>query len=61
MPKVVMVGTRRGDFGKDFAAVHGTGPVVVVDLVGAEYHRFVVTADDAGGVAARLRAATGVD
>jgi hypothetical protein len=38
---------------------HGTGPAVVVDLVGAEYHRFVVTADDAGAVAARLRAATG--
>jgi hypothetical protein len=61
MPKVVMVGTRRGDFGKDFAAVHGTGPAVVVDMVGAEYHRFVVTADDAGAVAVRLRAATGGD
>jgi hypothetical protein len=39
--------------------VHGTGVAVVVDLVGADYHRFVVTADDAGAVAARLRAATG--
>ena len=61
MPKVVAVGTRRGDFGKDFAAVHGAGPAVVVDLAGAEYHRFVVTAHDAGAVAARLRAASGAD
>ena len=60
MPKVVAVGTRRGDFGKDFAAVHGTGPAVVVDMAGAEYHRFVVTADDAGAVAARLRSAAGI-
>lgn len=59
MPNTVMVGTRRGDFGKDFAAVHGTGPAVVVDLAGADYHRFVVTATDAQGVTARLRAATG--
>ena len=58
MPNMVAVGTRRGDFGKDFAAVHGTGPAVVVDLAGADYHRIVVTASDAEGVAARLRAAT---
>jgi len=57
LPNVVMVGTRRGDFGKDFAAVHGTGPAVVVDLAGAEYHRLVATIRDAKGVAARLRAA----
>jgi hypothetical protein len=32
VPQVIAVGTRRGGFGKDFAAVHGTGPAVVVDL-----------------------------
>jgi uncharacterized protein len=58
LPNTVMVGTRRGGFGKDFAAVHGTGPAVVVDLAGAEYHRLVVTDPDAEGVASRLRAAT---
>ena len=34
LPNVIAVGTRRGGFGKDFAAVHGKGPAIVVDLVG---------------------------
>lgn len=57
MPNVIAVGTRRGGFGKDFAAVHGTGPAVVVDLEGAGYGRLVATTDDAEAVAARIRAA----
>jgi hypothetical protein len=32
-PNVIAVGTRRGGFGKDFAAVHGKGPAVVIGLV----------------------------
>ena len=59
VPNVIAVGTRRGGFGKDFAAVHGTGPAVVVELEGSEYGRLVLTADDAQDVAARLRAALG--
>jgi hypothetical protein len=47
LPGVIAVGTRRGGFGKDFAAVHGKGPAVVVELDGAEYGRLVVTSDDA--------------
>ena len=47
VPNVIAVGTRRGGFGKDFAAVHGKGPAVVVELEGAVYGRLVVTADDA--------------
>ena len=47
VPEVIAVGTRRGDFGKDFAAVHGRGPAVVVELAGADYGRLVVTCDDA--------------
>lgn len=31
-PKMIAVGTRRGSFGKDFAAVHGRGPGVVLEL-----------------------------
>jgi hypothetical protein len=57
MPNVIAVGTRRGGFGKDFAAVHGTGSAVVVEMEGAEYGRFVVTVDDALGVAAQVREA----
>lgn len=55
VPEVIAVGTRRGNFGKDFAAVHGRGQGVVVELSGAEYARFVVTCDDPPGVAARLQ------
>jgi hypothetical protein len=60
LPDVIAVGTRRGGFGKDFAAVHGKGPAVVVELQGAEYGRLVVSADDADAVASSLRGATGL-
>ena len=59
MPDVIAVGTRRGGFGKDFAAVHGKGPAVVVELEGAEYGRLIVTCDDADAVASAIRDATG--
>jgi hypothetical protein len=55
VPSVVAVGTRRGGFGKDFAAVHGTGPAVVVVL--AEYGRLIATVDHAAAVAARIQEA----
>src|SRR5580692_8394258 len=55
IPFVIAVGTRRGSFGKDFAAVHGRGSAVVVDLEGADYSRLVVTTPDAEGVAAEIR------
>ncbi len=53
VPNVIAVGTRRGKFGRDFAAVHGKGPAVVVELDGAAYGRLVVTLDEA---AARTQA-----
>ena len=56
---MIAVGTRRGSFGKDFAAVHGKGPAVVVDLSGAEFGRFVVTTDDAAATAAAIKEAAG--
>lgn len=55
IPQVIAVGTRRGAFGKDFAAVHGRGQAVVVDLEGADYSRIVVTTPDAESVAAEIR------
>jgi len=61
LPDVIAVGTRRGSFGKDFAAVHGKGPAVVVELAGAEYGRLVVSADDAAAVASSIRDAAGVN
>ena len=59
IPNVVAVGTRRGSFGKDFAAVHGKGPAVVLDLEGQAFDRLVFTADDAAGVVAQVQGATG--
>jgi hypothetical protein len=59
VPNVIAVGTRRGGFGKDFAAVHGKGPAIVVELEGAEYGRLVLTADGAEAMAAAVRAASG--
>ena len=59
LPNVIAVGTRRGGFGKDFAAVHGKGPAVVVELDGAPYRRFVVTTDDAAARARSIAAAAG--
>ena len=41
-----MLGTCRGDFGKDFCAVHGHAPTVIVELQGAEFARLVVTQED---------------
>ena len=58
IPDVIALGTRRGDFGKDFAAVYRHRPAVVVELQGAEFSRLVVTADDVPEVVARIAAAT---
>jgi hypothetical protein len=57
IPRVVAVGTRRGSDVKDFAAVHGTGPGLVIELDGAEYGRFVLTTDDPAAVAETIRSA----
>ena len=54
LPGVIAVGTRRGSFGKDFAAVHGKGPAVVVELSGQEFERWVLTVDDPDAVVARV-------
>jgi len=59
-PNVIAVGTRRGSFGKDFAAVHGRGPGVVVELEGQEFQRWVVSIDDPGPVVAEVSAAGGL-
>ena len=57
IPGTIMVGTRRGNFGKDFAAVHGQGPAVVVELEGQEFDRLVLTIDDSVTTAERITAA----
>lgn len=59
LPGVVAVGTRRGSFGKDFAAVHGRGPGVVLEFEGAEFERWVLTVEDPDAVAAVVTSARG--
>jgi hypothetical protein len=54
LPGVVAVGTRRGSGIKDFAAVHGQGPGLVVELEGQEFERLVVSDEHAQTVAEEL-------
>jgi hypothetical protein len=60
IPRVVAVCTCRGSFGKDFAAVHGRGPGVVVEFDGEPFQRWVVSVDDPGRVVAEVSAAAGL-
>jgi len=60
LPGVIAVGTRRGSGIKDFAAVHGQGPAVVVELEGAEYGRLVVTEENAQSAAESLKRQLGL-
>jgi hypothetical protein len=58
IPGVVAYGVRRVTGGApDFAAVHGCGPAVRIDLApGAPFGRLVVTVDDTEGAVAAVRA-----
>jgi hypothetical protein len=54
IPAVMKVGTFRSERGSTFAACHGNGPAIVIDLVGEHYDRIVVTLDDPEQVASQL-------
>lgn len=56
-PGVIALGTRRGGFGKDFAAVYRDRPAVVVELDGAEFSRLVLCVDDPDASAAEVTTA----
>lgn len=60
IPGVVAYGVRRITGGApDFAAVHGCGPAVRIDLApGAQFSRLVVTVDDAERAVAEVQALT---
>jgi hypothetical protein len=57
LPGVIMVGVWRSETGATFAACHGHGPAVVIDLDGAQYDRLVVTVGDPEGVRRSLEGA----
>jgi hypothetical protein len=53
-PKRIALGTWRFSGGKDFAAVYRKGPAVIVDLVGVDFARLIVSTPDAEAVAAEI-------
>lgn len=61
IPGVAALGTRHSFAGRDFAALHGRGPAVPVEL-GTEspFSRLLVPVADAETTAAQIRAAAGI-
>ena len=57
LPGKIALGTRRFSGGKDFVAVYGKGPAVIVELAGVEFSRLVVSSRDAETIAAEIDAA----
>src|SRR4051812_18308065 len=53
-PGVIALGTRRGRFGKDFSAVYGRRPGLVVELAGTDFQRIIVSTADPDVVAAKV-------
>ena len=61
VPGVIALGTRHYAGGRDFAALHGRGPAVRVDLDGqSTFARLVVSVRDTRSTVAAIHAATGV-
>jgi hypothetical protein len=60
VPRRIALGTWRRRDGKDFAALRGRRPGVVVHLREGQFRRLLVSADDAEGVAASIQAAAGI-
>jgi hypothetical protein len=56
-PGVIALGTRRGSFGKDFAAVSRDRPAVVLELDDAEFSRLVLCVADPDAAAAAVESA----
>jgi hypothetical protein len=54
LPGVIALGTRRGRFGRDFAAVYGKRPGVVIELRDGPFSRLVVSSDDPQRIVAAL-------
>jgi hypothetical protein len=53
LPRVISLCTRRGHGFRDFAAVYGRRPALVVEMTGASFDRLVVSCADAADAAAR--------
>jgi len=53
--RVIALGTWRHSLGRDFVAVYGKRPAVVVELAGERFARLVVSTRDAERVAGEVR------
>ena len=57
-PSVIALGVRRGQFGRDFAAVYRHRSGVVIECSNAEFRRLILTINDPEPVAAALTVGT---
>ena len=55
IPGYLMLGIKRGQFGRDFCAVRGHGPAVVVELHDAPFARLIASCANADEVASIIR------
>jgi hypothetical protein len=54
IPGVIALGTRRGRFGRDFAAVYGHRPGIVIECSNTTYRRLVLTVGNPDALADAL-------
>ncbi|HEY6877035.1 MAG TPA: hypothetical protein VI299_03410 [Polyangiales bacterium] len=54
IPKVIMLGTTRGSFGKDFCAVYGRKPALVIELAAGEFNRLLISTPEPNVLAERV-------
>jgi hypothetical protein len=55
LPGLLLLGTMRGPFGKDFCAIYDRRPALVLELcAGERYRRVLVTVADPGRILAEL-------
>ena len=57
LPGRIALGTRRFAGGKDFVAIYGKGPAVIVELTSVEFSRLVVSTRAAELIAAEINEA----
>ncbi len=57
MPWVIMLGTMRGSFGKDFCAVYRRKPALIVELTGTRFSRLLITVAEPELLAERVTSA----
>jgi len=59
VPRRIALGTWRHALGRDFVAVYGKRPAVIVELAGVRFARLVISTRDAEHVADEIRDALG--